>query len=135
MSAPDITQQGRVRFMTPVNVVTVVDAVIPNGVSTSGIIDLDAGQRQVVGLQMPAAWTAAALTFEGSHDGTTFVVIHNGTAEFTVLAAGGAAASLGVSLIKDTFAPWPFVRIRSGVIGAYVNQLAERTIKVLTKAG
>lgn len=133
MSAPVITQQARVRFTTPVNDITVVDAVIANGESTSGAIST--AQRQIVGLQMPAAWTAAALTFVGSHDGTTYVPIHHAGAEYTILAAGGAAASLGVSLAKEAFAPWPYVKIRSGVIGTYVNQLAERTIKVLTKAG
>ncbi len=133
MSAPDITQQGRTRFVTPVNDITVQDVVIPDGVSTSGIIDTR--ERQLVGLQMSAAWTAAALTFEGSFDGITFGVIHDGTAEFTVLAAGGAAALLCVSLVAAPFKPFPYVRIRSGVIGAYVNQGAARTIKAFTKAG
>jgi hypothetical protein len=132
---PNVEQQARVRFMTPVNVITVKDAVIANGASTSGIVDLDGGERQIVGLQMPAAWTTASLTFDGSHDGTTFVPIHHGAGAYTITAAQGAAASLGVSLAAEAFAPWAYVKIRSGVIGTYVNQGAERTIKVLTKAG
>ena len=130
---PDITQQGRVRFVTPVNQVTVEDAVIPITTSTSNTIDTT--NRQVVGLQMPAAWTAASLSFDGSHDGTTFVPIHHGAGAYVVTAAQGAAASLGVSLAKEAFAAWPYVRIRSGVIGAYVDQDAARTIKVFTRAG
>ena len=132
---PDITQQGRVRFVTPVNHVTVEDAVIPITTSTSNTIDTEGGRRQIVGLQMPAAWTAASLTFDGSHDGTTFVPIHHGAGAYAITAAQGAAASLGVSLAKEAFAGWPYVRIRSGIIGAYVNQVAARTIKVLTSAG
>ena len=113
--------------------VKTLKAVIANGASTSGTI-LVSGARSIVGIQMPAAWTAASLTFDGSHDGTTFVPIHHGAGAYTITAAQGAAASLGVSLAAEAFAPWPFVRIRSGVIGTYVNQAAERTLQVLTRA-
>lgn len=106
---------------------------IPNGTSTSGIINLATGTRELTGIQMSAAWTAAALTFEVSADGTNFAVLHNGTAEFTILAAGGAAAGLSITLNPEVFGNWPFVRIRSGVIGAYVNQGAARTLVVLTR--
>ena len=121
--------------MTPVNIITVEDAVIAINDDESGIIDLDGGERQIVGLQMPAAWTAATLTFDGSHDGTTFVHLYHGTGEYEITAGEGAAASLGVSLVKEVFAPWPYVKIRSGNAALYVDQLAARTIKVLTKAG
>jgi len=133
MSAPNIAAQGPVRFMTQINDIKVVDAVIANGESTSGTID--ARLRQIVGLQMPAAWSTASLTFDGSFDGTTFVPIHHGAGAYTINAAAGAAASLGVSLDPEAFAPWPYVQIRSGVIGTYVNQGAARTIKVFTRAG
>ena len=113
--------------------VKTLKAVIASGASTSGTI-LVSGARSIVGIQMPAAWTAASLTFDGSHDGTTFVPIHHGAGAYTITAAQGAAASLGVSLDKEAFAPWPYVRIRSGVIGTYVNQAAERTLQVLTRA-
>ena len=132
---PQVLAQRLVRFVTPVNQITVEDAVIPITTSTSNTIDTGGGRRQVVGLQMPAAWTAASLTFDGSHDGTTFVPIHHGAGAYTITAAQGANASLGVSLAKEAFAAWPYVRIRSGVIGTYVGQDAARTIKVLTRAG
>ncbi len=110
------------------------DVVIANGESLSAVVPLDVrGARQLVGLQMPAAWDAASLTFAVSFDGTTFVPLYWDGAEYTVAAAGGAAASLGVSLEPSAFAGWPFVRVRSGVAATPVNQGAERTLKALTR--
>jgi len=111
----------------------VQSAEIANGASTSSTILLDSA-HSLVALQMPAAWSAASLTFDGSFDGTTFVPIHYGAGAYTITSAQGAAASLGVSLAPEAFIGWPYVRIRSGVIGTYVNQGAARTIKVLTRA-
>ena len=108
------------------------DVVIPINTSTSGIIDLQTIPRAISGVIMPAAWTAASLTFEVSVDGTNFFVLHDGTAEFTILAAGGAAAGLAISRTFP-FGEMPFVRIRSGVIGVYVNQAAARTLVVVTR--
>ena len=113
-------------FVTPV--VIALNASLSNTVNCAG------GRSQVTGVQMPAAWTAASLTFAVSYDGTTFVPLHAGGAEYTILAAGGAAAGLGASFDPNVFAGWPFVRIRSGTSGAAVNQLAERTLMVLTRA-
>ena len=112
----------------------VQSAVIANGASLSDTVELGDGVRQLVGIQMPAAWTAASLTFAVSFDGTTFVPLYWDGAEYTVAAAGGAAASLGVSLEPSAFAGWPFVRVRSGTAASAVNQAAERTLQVLTRA-
>ena len=109
-------------------------AVIASGASLTGSIDLDAGRRTLIGIQMPAAWTTASLTFVVSHDNTTFVPLYWDGAEYTILAAGGAAASLGVSLEPSAFAGWPFVKVRSGTSGTAVNQGAARTLVVLTRA-
>ena len=111
----------------------VKDVVIAAGASLSFSTPL-AGRFQLVAIQMPAAWDAASLTFAVSHDGTTFVPLHWAGAEYTILAAGGAAASLGVSLDPDAFMGWPVVRVRSGTSAAAVNQAAARTLKVLLRA-
>lgn len=107
------------------------NAVIASGASLSGTIDLDAGRRTLVGIQMPSAWTAASLTFAVSHDGETFVPLWFNGAEYTLTQV---AASRGHSLEPTALAGWPFVRIRSGTSGTPVNQGAERTIKALTRA-
>jgi hypothetical protein len=111
----------------------VQDVVIDSGASLSSVILVDSA-RALLALQMPAAWTAASLTFAVSFDGTTFVPLYWDGEEYTILAAGGAAASLGVSLEPSAFAGWPFVRVRSGTSGTPVNQGAERTLKALTRA-
>ena len=110
------------------------EVVIASAASLSGTVQLQGGRFQLVAIQMPAAWTAASLTFAVSFDGTTFVPLHWAGAEYTILAAGGAAASLGVSLEPSAFAGWPFVRVRSGTAATAVNQGAERTLQVLTRA-
>ena len=109
-------------------------AVIASGASLSGAIDLKAGRRTLVALQMPATWTAASLTFAVSHDGTTYVPLYWDGGEYTIEAAGGAAASLGVSLEPSAFAGWPFVKVRSGTAASAVNQAAARTIQAVTRA-
>jgi len=115
--------------------VEVAAAVIAAAASLSGDVDLGGdGARQLVGLQLPAAWTAASLTFAVSADGEAYVPLFWGGAEYTVEAAGGAAASSGVSLEPAAFASWPFVRVRSGTAAAPVNQAAERTLQALTRA-
>ena len=122
------------RLSPSAGVIQVRPAVIANGASQSGILDLDGGERQITSIQMPAAWTAASLTFLVSHDGVTFVPLYWDGAEYTIAAAGGAAASLGVSLEPSALAGWRFVRVRSGVAATAVNQGAERTLQVLTRA-
>ena len=115
--------------------ITAAAAVIANGESLSAAVALGTGgARQLVGIQMPAAWTTASLTFAVSFDGTTYVPLYWDGAEYTILAAGGADASLGVSLEPSAFAGWPFVKVRSGVAATAVNQGAERTLVVLTRA-
>jgi len=107
---------------------------IANGESLSSAVALGAeGERQLCALQMPAAWTAASITFAVSADGTTYVPLYFGTGEYTVEAAGGAAASCGVSLEPRAFAGWPYVKVRSGTSGTAVNQEAARTIACLVR--
>ena len=115
--------------------ITADAVVIANGESLSGTVDLGtSGERQLTTIQMPAAWTAASLTFAGSYDGTTFGPVYWDGAEYTISAAGGAVALAVVSLEPSAFAGIPFVRVRSGVAATAVNQGAARTLVVLTRA-
>ena len=98
--------------------------------SLSGDVDLQGGERQLVGIQMPAAWTAAGVSFAVSADGTTWVPLYWDDSEYVV----DAAASRGISLEPSAFAGWPYVRVRSGTAGTPVNQDAERTLVVMTRA-
>ena len=100
--------------------------VIANGASLSGALDMG-GAREIVGIEMPSAWTAAALTFQVSTDGVTYQNLFGdgGTeVQFTV------ATSQNIALRQDAcslLSKWCFFKLRSGTP---VNQAADRTIGV-----
>lgn len=106
-----------------------VPALIANGSALSAGIPL--GAKSLVGISMPAAWTAAALTFQVSPDGgTTYqeLVDATGAAISFTVAAGtfiqlSSAAWLGINMLK----------VRSGTSGAPVNQAADRTIGLIIR--
>jgi hypothetical protein len=82
------------------------------------------------GLVMPAAWTAAALYFTVSHDGTTFQPLGDNFGSvytFTPTAAYNYALDFGL------FLPWRFVRIQSGTVALAVNQGAARALTLITR--
>lgn len=108
---------------------TTLTATIANAASLSGAIDL-AGFSQV-GLVMPAAWTAANLTFQGCDTlGGTYQDIYDSAGnELTVI----AAASRCIADIPE-LAPFRFIKIRSGTSGTPVSQGASRDIIVVAKS-
>jgi hypothetical protein len=108
-------------------------ASIANGASQSGVIDLE-GYR-LVGLIMPATWTAASVTVLAAPtaDGT-FVPVHldEGT-ELTITADGSRA--IGISGTKaEALAMWRFLRLRSGTHASPVAQGAQRAIHLICRA-
>lgn len=100
---------------------------IANGASQSNVVDLEGGA--LVGINMPAAWTAANLTFLSSEykDGTFDPVYDTAGTEVTVT----AAASRNINISPDGFRGMRYMKIRSGTSGTPVNQGAERIIVVL----
>ena len=102
-------------------------AVIASGASVSG--DLNLGGRILVGIAMPAAWTAASITFEVSPDrGTTWLDMYDIT-----------ETEMAISPVVDNYYaidPLQFLgvnhlRIRSGTAATPVNQGAERTVTLM----
>lgn len=75
------------------------------------------GMGDLIAIDMPAAWTAAPLTFQESHDGTTFLNVYksDGT-ELSIMAAANQSVRVG----PLAFAPW--IKIRSGPAAAPVVQ-------------
>ena len=107
---------------------TLVTATIPNGETISGTVDL----RTIgvaVGLIMPAAWTAAAITMRVSHDGVTFVDMYDTIGEWRT----AAAADRGISLEPLQFVAWRYLQVRSGTAGTPVAQGAERVIGIVAR--
>lgn len=106
---------------------TFLAAAIANGASLTAALDLKL--EHLVGIQMDAAWTAAALTFQVSFDGTTYGnMVDDAGAEVTV------AAAAGVVIVFANTDRWRGVRslkVRSGTSGVPVNQLANRTLQLI----
>ena len=108
--------------------------VIANGASLSGAVDLQG--YILTGIVMPAAWTAASLTFAGapsneqSGEAGTFVPIYDdaGT-EYTVSA--DTSRVLQIDPVKLAGVRW--LKVRSGTSGTPVNQDAARTLYLILR--
>jgi hypothetical protein len=108
---------------------TVTTATIANGASLSAAADL--GQKTLVGIEMPAGWTAANLTFQVSDDNVTYNDIYdNAGIELTMI----AAASRYIIATPANWIGVRYVKVRSGTAGSPVNQGAARDIKLISKA-
>jgi hypothetical protein len=108
---------------------TVVPVVIANGTSLSA--DVNVNGRTIVGIQMPAGWDTASITFAAltrsasgtdtygkvQDQGGTEVVVTAPAAD-TYVAIAPTQAVVGLGRIK----------VRSGVAATPVNQPAERTL-------
>lgn len=100
-------------------------ATIANGASLSGAIDL--GSTRLAGIQMPAAWTAAALTFQASFDGVTYADVYStGGTELSYT----VAASRFIPLSITDWGGVRYLKVRSGTTGTPVNQGGARTIQL-----
>jgi len=100
-------------------------AVIANGASLSGSVRI--GGHRIVAIEMPAGWTAAALTFQGSLDGDTFNNFYDEAgAEISITVA--ASRFIGLDAAALELSGVEYLKVRSGTSGAPVNQGAERTI-------
>lgn len=100
---------------------------IPNGTALSGVVNLQG--LEVVGIIMPATWTAAGMTFQSADDpdaagGGTYQNVFNSAGtelSFTVVQANR------VLVDPNVFGAHAAVKVRSGTAGAPVNQGADRT--------
>lgn len=108
-------------------------ATIASGASLSGAIDLGTTQaaNRIVGIFMPGAWTAAAMTFQASNafDGTFQDVYDDGGTELSLTVA--ASRSIGLRNDQSSIlGRWRFIRVRSGTAASPVNQGAARVIEI-----
>jgi len=101
---------------------------IANGASQSAAIDLTDRGRLLLCIQMPAAWTAANITFLASNDGVTYGPVYDQYLELTVYNVA-ALAYLAVPYWK--FMGMRYLKIRSGTAGTPVNQGAGRTLTLV----
>lgn len=108
--------------------------VIPNGESLSAAVDLT--EMRVVAIDLPSAWTAAAITFtaaaegEDDNDGTTPTydqVNDSGGNEISLTVAASRYIVL-TTAHKDALRGLYRCKVRSGTAGAAVNQAAAREL-------
>lgn len=104
-------------------------ATIANGASLSGAFYVGAGE--LVAVDMPAAWTAAALTFQASVDGVTFQDLYDEAGnEVTVAVQPSQHVAIGEGggARAEHFRGAPYMKVRSGPAGAAVAQGAARVL-------
>ena len=107
---------------------TTTTATITNGTSLSAAVNLE-GSR-LLGIAMPAAWTAANLTFQTSVDGTTFQDAYDADGTEITVVVGGASRNVHFS---DQLHGVRWLKLRSGTTGTAVNQGADRTLTLFVE--
>ena len=113
--------------------ITLNPANIAAGQSSSASCAL--GALTLLGISMPAVWTAAALTFQVSPDGgTTWQELYYGAGNpVTVTAAAGQF----VIPVADPSYFWrgiAKVKVRGGAASVPVNQVAMATVDLVTRS-
>jgi hypothetical protein len=113
--------------------ITLNPATIAAGTALSGPVPL--GALTMVGISMPAVWTAAVLTFQVSPDGgTTWQEAYTDAGvEISITAAAGQF------IVLTDFASYLWrgvnmVQVRSGTLGAPVNQVAAAVVNLVTRS-
>lgn len=115
---------------------TVLDSVlIASGASVSSVLQL--GGAVPCALVLPAAWTAANITFLGSVDGINYGAIFDGDAgsesEYkltTTYTAQAGGENRAIPMNPDRFQGYNYIKLRSGTQAVAVAQGAARTIQV-----
>jgi hypothetical protein len=116
----------------------VANVVIANGASLSGPVDI--GNYKLVGLVVPSAWTSGDITFAAAvtpgltdnlapADLTYYPVYDAAGTELTI--TNGAGTSRLYAIAPTAFAGTRYLKVRSGLVGAAVNQGAARTITLV----
>ncbi len=112
--------------MSDINLGT-IDLVIPSGAALSNEVPLMG--KVIIGLQMPAAWDAANLTFLSGAVAGALGNVYDESAELTVQTAAGRFHALSA----DKWGGFRRIQLRSGTSATPVNQTAARTITVIVR--
>ena len=115
-----------------------IQVTIATGTSLSPAVNLESGSGLFPGASgwrlcsiiIPAVWTAANLTFQGSADGATYFDVYDRTGvEYTAV----VAANRLVILPPLDLISLPYIKIRSGTGSIPVAQAADRVLNLLLK--
>lgn len=103
---------------------------ILSGTSVTTTIDLS--EQSLLGFTIPSAWTTAALSIEVSTNGSEWCTPYDSSgSKVGVIDTPSVNSAYGVDI--PSFLAWRFIRFRSGVLSAAVNQAADRVIKYVTR--
>lgn len=100
---------------------------IAGGASLSDAFRLEAAT--IVGVTTPSGWTTAAITWQVSVDGSTYVDLLDSTG--TEISAAAVAASKAVATNPDHFLAWRYVKVRSGTAAAAVAQAGGDAVTIV----
>lgn len=120
---------------------------IASGAALSGVLSLN-GEFAIVGLIVPASWTAAAIAFQTSMDPiavfptdaapTNFYHVYDETGQHVVATgATGVVAGSAVMLSGNSYIVGRHFKLRSAdysSLGSNTNQAADRTITVIYRS-
>lgn len=108
-----------------------IDVTIAASGSLSDEIDLRGYELDAI--LMPAAWTAADLTFQAAEkSGGTFRNVYDDAGNEVTVSAD-ASLAIPLSTPGEQLRGLRFIKVRSGTSGAAVNQAAERTVTLVVK--
>jgi len=111
---------------------SVASITIASGASLSGAIAL--GDKVLCAILMPAAWTAAALSFQASDDnGTTWKDMFDDGGQEINIPTVGAVAGQRISIDPSMFGGVDMIKVRSGLTAAAVNQSADRILTLVSR--
>jgi hypothetical protein len=113
---------------------TLRPVVIAAGTSLSPEVDLGS-YGSLVGIQVPANWTTAALTFQNSVDGgvTWDEVWDIASGNLTVVSLAGGTLVYNVALDPARFRGVRAVKVRSGTQATPVNQVNQVTLQLVLR--
>lgn len=105
------------------------DSTIAAGTSLSPSIPVS--RANVIALIMPSAWTAASLTFQGSIDGDNFFDMYDQAGNEVVMPTAANRYVCGLDALG--FGSFNYFKIRSGTASVPVNQVEDRSIRVVLR--
>jgi hypothetical protein len=113
--------------------ITLNPATIALGAALSGPVPL--GALTLVGISMPAVWTAAPLTFQISPDGgTTWQELYDGAGNEVTIEAGAGQYVIPLNVPSYLWRGINMVQVRSGTSGTPVNQAAAAIVNLVTRS-
>lgn len=105
-------------------------------IAASGSVtdEIDLGGYRLAAIHMPAAWTAAAITFTAAPTtGGTFTDVHdNAGTEVSITTAASRTVILATD-VAENLEGLAYIKLRSGTSATPVAQAAERSLTLVLK--